>query len=95
MRYKWKKGLVHASNKCHDKGWLKAIKKKDKESSSEALNALITSQITFIETTSREPLRESYCVYLKALKSHFFPYIQTQACGFSTVYAAIQLPQII
>lgn len=27
---KGKKGLVHASNKCHNKGWLKAIKKRTK-----------------------------------------------------------------
>ena len=46
-----RKGLFMQVTNVMTKDGLKLLKK-DKESSSEALNALITSQITFIETTS-------------------------------------------
>ena len=46
-----RKGLFMQVTNVMTKDGLKLLKK-DKESSSEALNALITSQITFMETTS-------------------------------------------
>lgn len=46
-----KKGLFKQVTNVMTKDGLKLYKKKDKEGTLEALNALITSHITFIETT--------------------------------------------
>lgn len=47
------------SDKCHDKGWLKAIKKKKRTKRPLGKHSvLITRQMPFIETTYQKPLRE-------------------------------------
>lgn len=82
------KGIVHASNKYQTKDGLKLFK--DKELFKH--KCILITISAFIETASWAPLRGGYCVYLKALKSHFFIYSNS---GMDSQQSVIQLPQII